>query len=131
MRIAIMSVSVLAGIAAVGTALGSGSAVAEPGDRLGDGRIGIHLNHDATTTLAGGPIPAVITMIVPPDRIGAGLRSDSTIYRDEHGRVHASLRQVVLEAAEHPDGTVTVYLNAPGTHGGRVLDIYQHWNRGQ
>ncbi|MFR9753774.1 hypothetical protein ACL02S_22435 [Nocardia sp. 004] len=126
MRIGI--ISALAAGAASTVAFGTGSAHAEPLDQLGQGRIGIHLDHNATTTLADGPIPAVITMVIPPNRIGAGLKDDSAIYRDEYGAVHASLRQVVLEAANRPDGTVTVYLNAPGTRDGRILDIYQHWN---
>ncbi|MGQ4596919.1 hypothetical protein [Nocardia sp. R6R-6] len=128
MRIAIVSAGVLTAVACATAALGAGSAGAEPLDQPDPARIGIHLDHAATTTLAGGPIPAVVTMVVPPNRIGAGLKSDSEIYRDQHGRVYASLRQVMMEAAEHPDGTITVYLNAPGTRDGRLLDIYQHWN---
>ncbi|MFI2281925.1 hypothetical protein [Nocardia beijingensis] len=128
MRIAIVSVGVLTVVAGAVMALGAGSAAAQPLDQLDEVRLAIPLDHTATTALAGGPIPAVVTMFVPANRIGAGLKNDSAIYRDDHGAVHATLRQVVLEAAGHPDGTVTVYLNAPGTRGGRVLDIYQHWN---
>ncbi|MEV6323230.1 hypothetical protein AB0M45_18825 [Nocardia sp. NPDC051787] len=128
MRIAIVSAGLLTAVACATAALGAGSATAEPLDQLDHSRIGIHLDHVATTTLAGGPIPAVVTMVIPPNRIGAGLKTDSAIYRDQHGRVYASLRQVLMEAAGHPDGTITVYLNAPGTRDGRVLDIYQHWS---
>lgn len=128
MRIAIVSVGVLTVVAGAAMALGAGSAAAQPLDQLDEVRLAIPLDHAATTALAGGPIPAVVTMFVPPNRIGAGLKNDSAIYRDDRGAVHATLRQVVLEAAGHPDGTVTVYLNAPGTRDGRVLDIYQHWN---
>ncbi|WP_217439164.1 hypothetical protein [Nocardia barduliensis] len=128
MRIAIVSVGVLTVVAGATVALGAGSAAAQPFDQLDQARLAIPLDHSATTALAGGPIPALVTMVVPPNRIGAGLKSDSAIYRDERGQVHATLRQVVLEAASRPDGTVTVYLNAPGARNGRVLDIYQHWN---
>ncbi|MFI9414947.1 hypothetical protein [Nocardia gamkensis] len=128
MRIAIVSVGVLAVVAGAAVTLGAGSADAQPFDQLDQARLAVPLDHTATTMLAGGPIPALITMVVPPNRIGAGLKDDSAIYRDDRGAVHATLRQVVLEAAGHPDGTVTVYLNAPGARNGRVLDIYQHWN---
>ncbi|MFF7938948.1 hypothetical protein ACFZC5_04490 [Nocardia gamkensis] len=128
MRIAIVSVGVLAVVAGAAVTLGAGSAAAQPFDQLDQARLAVPLDHTATTMLAGGPIPALITMVVPPNRIGAGLKDDSSIYRDDRGAVHATLRQVVLEAAGHPDGTVTVYLNAPGARNGRVLDIYQHWN---
>ncbi|MBF6227582.1 hypothetical protein [Nocardia abscessus] len=128
MRIAIVSAGVLTVVAGAIAALGAGSAAAQPFDQVDQARLAIPLDHTATTALAGGPIPALVTMVIPPNRIGAGLKSDSVIHRDERGAVHATLRQVVLEAANHPDGTVTVYLNAPGARNGRVLDIYQHWN---
>ncbi|MGO4615188.1 hypothetical protein AB4305_10610 [Nocardia sp. 2YAB30] len=132
MRIAIVSATVLTAFtAAVGAtaALGAGSAAAaEPIEQVDQGRIGLHLNHEETIALADGPIPAVVTMIVPLNRIGAGLKNDTGIYRDGNGGVHASLRQVVSEASSHLDGTVTFYLNAPGTRNGRVLDIYQNWS---
>ncbi|WP_327110417.1 hypothetical protein OHB12_21795 [Nocardia sp. NBC_01730] len=132
MRIAIVSATVLtvftAAVGATAT-LGVGSAAAaEPIEQIDQGRIGLHLNHEETTALADGPIPAIVTMLVPLNRIGAGLKTDTGIYRDGNGGVHASLRQVVVEAASHPDGTVTFYLNAPGTRNGRVLDIYQNWS---
>ncbi|MBH0778344.1 hypothetical protein IT779_18850 [Nocardia sp. NEAU-351] len=108
-------------------ALGANANAAEPVADPAQGRVGLRLSHEETARIGGGPIPALITMVVPLSRIGAGLHSDTQIYRDDEGGVHASLRQVISEAATHPDGSITVYLNAPGTRDGRVLDIYQNW----
>ncbi|MEU7630598.1 hypothetical protein AB0C34_11495 [Nocardia sp. NPDC049220] len=128
MRIAIVSAATLTAVVGAIVTLGAGSAGAvEPIEQLDQGRVGVRLDHAETKALAGGPIPALVTMVVPLDRIGAGLKSDTAIYRDHNGGVHASLRQVMLEAANRPDGTITLYLNAPGTRDGRVLDIYQNW----
>ncbi|MGN2635682.1 hypothetical protein ACWEKT_32725 [Nocardia takedensis] len=129
MGISVIRTVTLAASACAAVGLGTASAhavvpVADPAQ----GRVGVRLSHDETVGLAGGPIPAVVTMVVPLNRIGAGLHSDTQLYRDERGGVHASLRQVVAEAAAHPDGAITLYLNAPGTRDGRVLDIYQNWN---
>ncbi|WP_433730912.1 hypothetical protein ACQP0C_04760 [Nocardia sp. CA-129566] len=126
MRFAVISATICAAIAAAVT-FGAGSAAAADPIAQPD-RVGLHLNHAETEALGDGPVPALITMVVPLSRIGAGLKSDSEIYHDENGGVHASLRQVITEAAGHPDGTVMLYLNAPGTHSGRLLDIYQNWN---
>ncbi|MET8876638.1 hypothetical protein [Nocardia sp. NPDC004604] len=126
MRFAVISATICAAVAAAGT-FGAGSAAAADPVVQPD-RVGLHLNHAETATLGDGPVPALITMVVPLSRIGAGLKPDSEIYHDENGGVHASLRQVITEAASHPDGTVVLYLNAPGTHSGRLLDIYQNWN---
>lgn len=115
-----------AGLAVAGTALGSGAATAFAPQVQPD-RIGAQLSHEQTVALGAGPIPAITSMFVPANRIGAGLHRDTTLRREGDGGVRATLRQVVTEAASHPDGTVTVYLNAPGTRGGRVFDIYQHW----
>ncbi|MCM6774886.1 hypothetical protein NDR87_25930 [Nocardia sp. CDC159] len=112
--------------AAIGTA--GTAAAATPIAQPDESRIGITLSHDETAALAGGPLPALVGMIVPPSRMGAGLRPDTQLHRDENGGIHASLRQVIMEAAERPDGTVTVYLNAPGSHGARLLDVYQRWS---
>lgn len=121
---------VLAAGAVASIGLGAGQAAAgAPFVQLDQGRVGMQLSHDETVSLADGPVPAVVSMFVPLSRMGAGLQPDTTIYRDETGGVHASLRQVMAEAADHPDGTVTIYLNLPGAKGGRVLDIYQRWNR--
>ncbi|GAA5065783.1 hypothetical protein [Nocardia callitridis] len=110
-------------------AFGAGTATAAvPVADVDHGRVGLRLDHGETTSVASGPIPALVTMVVPLNKIGAGLHEDTAIVRDEQGGVHASLRDVVLEAADHPDGTVTVYLDAPGARNGRVLDIYQNWN---
>ena len=128
MRIAMFS-AVLAGVAAF-LLLGAGIASAgHPVAQLDEGRVGVELSHTETAAVAAGPIPAVVSMFVPLSRMGAGLEPDTEIYRDDNGGVHASLRQVILEAARHPEGTVSVYLNAPGTHDGRVLDVYQRWNQ--
>lgn len=105
-----------------------GQAVAMPLVQPDQGRIGVNLSHDETATLADGPVPALVSKVLPLSLMGAGLRPDSRIYRDEHGGVHASLRELLLESADHPDGNVIVYLDAPGTHGSRVLDIYEHWH---
>ncbi|WP_067567128.1 hypothetical protein [Nocardia acidivorans] len=127
MRIGAGPVVVTVGISA-GLILGAGVASAgAPIVQPDQGRIGMALSHDETAALAGGPIPAVVSMFVPLSRMGAGLKPDTNIYKDGSGGVHASLRQVVMEAADHPDGSVVVYFNAPGTRGGRVLDIYQNW----
>lgn len=125
MRFAVISAAIFAALAA--TAVGAGSAAAADPIVQPD-RVGLHLNHAETAALGGGPVPALLSMVVPLNRIGAGLKGDTEIYRDENGGVHASLRQVIMEAASHPDGTVTVYVNAPGARNGRTLDIYQNWN---
>ncbi|WP_280234162.1 hypothetical protein [Nocardia cyriacigeorgica] len=114
---------------ATAAVFGAGSAAAaDPIIDPAQSRVGVHLNHAETTALAGGPIPALVTMVVPANRIGAGLDNDTRIYRDENGAVHATLRQIVSEAASMPDGTVTILVNAPGTRNGRVFDVYQQWN---
>ncbi|NNH75436.1 hypothetical protein HLB23_37260 [Nocardia uniformis] len=129
MRIALFG----AGLFAVTTAamtIGAGTAGAGvPIAQLDQGRIGVHLSHEETAALASGPVPAVVSMFVPLNRMGAGLHPQTEIYRDDRGGVHASLRQVVVEAAQHPDGTIVMFLNAPGTRGGRVLDVYQNWTQ--
>ncbi|MFE3446512.1 hypothetical protein ACFXNW_26075 [Nocardia sp. NPDC059180] len=108
---------------------GAGSAsAADPIMDPEQSRAGVHLNNAETAALAGGPIPALVTMVVPANRIGAGLENDTKIYRDDNGAVYATLRQIVSEAASRPDGTVTILINAPGTRNGRILDVYQHWN---
>lgn len=131
MGIAVRTVTLAIGVAAAAVfatvALGANARAAEPVADPAQGRVGLRLSHDETARLAGGPIPALVTMVVPLNRIGAGLHSDTQIYRDDEGGVHASLRQVISEAATHPDGAITVYLNAPGTRDGRILDIYQNW----
>lgn len=129
MRLATFGAGLLAAVAWAVT-IGAGDAAAgAPIAQLDQGRIGVHLSHEETAAIADGPLPAVVSMIVPLNRMGAGLHPDTEIYRDDNGGVHASLRQVVMEAAQHPDGSVVVYLNAPGTRGGRVLDVYQAWNQ--
>lgn len=111
-----------------GVLAGSGQAFAgAPIVQPDQGRVGMVLSHDETAALASGPVPAVVSMFVPLSRMGAGLHPDTNIYRDDSGGVHASLRQVVMEAADHPDGSIVVYFNTPGSRGGRVLDIYQNW----
>ncbi|MGY4100979.1 hypothetical protein ACW2Q0_15685 [Nocardia sp. R16R-3T] len=125
MRFAVISATIFAALAALVT-FGTGTAAAADLISQPD-RIGLHLDHTETVALGDGPLPALVTMVVPLDRIGAGLKSDTEIYRDENGGVHASLRQVIMEAAGHPDGTVTLYVNAPGARGGRMLDVYQNW----
>jgi len=127
--------SAAAGFASAGTAalaalaIGAGSAAAaEPVLDIDQGRAGAHLNHDETVWLASGPIPALVTMVIPPDRMGAGLHPGTMLWRDENGNIRASLRQVIAESARHPDGTVSIFLNAPGTHDGRTLDVYQDWS---
>ncbi|WP_157574482.1 hypothetical protein [Nocardia jejuensis] len=130
MRVARFGVGLLAVVAVVGAAssVGAGSAAAgAPVVQLDQGRVGVALSHDETAAIAAGPVPALVSMVVPLSRMGAGLRPDTEIYKDERGGVHASLRQVMSEAAEHPDGSVSLYFNAPGTRNGRVLDVYQNW----
>ncbi|MRH87124.1 hypothetical protein GFY24_06535 [Nocardia sp. SYP-A9097] len=119
----LVAMGISAGLIAGAGQASAGTPIAQPDQ----GRIGVALSHDETAALADGPIPAVVSMFVPLSRMGAGLKPDTTIYRDDSGGVHASLRQVVAEAADHPDGSVVVYFNAPGTRGERVLDIYQNW----
>ncbi|MBO0854923.1 MAG: hypothetical protein J2P18_14315 [Nocardia sp.] len=91
------------------------------------GRGGIGLSHDETAAVADGPLPALLTEFVPSNRIGAGLRPDTQIYHDPQGRVHASMRDVVSEAAQHSDGSIAVLVNVPGSHGTRLIDVYQRW----
>lgn len=128
MRFARICTAVFAGITAAVLAGAGYATAAEPIFEPNQGRIGLQLSHQETVTLAGGPVPALVTKFVPLNRIGAGLHGDTSIRRDDSGGVHASLRAVILEAAGHPDGTATVYFNAPGAKDGRVLDIYQNWN---
>ncbi|MFF0489637.1 hypothetical protein ACWDSJ_29910 [Nocardia sp. NPDC003482] len=116
-------------IAAAATVGGIGTAAAAtPIAQPEEGRIGLNLSHEETAALADGPLPALVGMVVPPSRMGAGLRPDTQLYKDENGGIHASLRQVIMEAADHPDGSVTVYVNVTGAHGPRLVDIYQRWN---
>ncbi|MBF6420861.1 hypothetical protein IU436_20200 [Nocardia farcinica] len=129
MRYALVG-SIALAVTAAGAWLGAGTAAAaDPLLDLDEGRIGVQLNHNETVALAGGPVPAVVSMVVPLNRMGAGLHPETRLWRDENGSVHASLRQVIAESARHPDGTVSIYLNAPGTRNGRVLDVYQNWTR--
>ncbi|MEU1428885.1 hypothetical protein ABZ412_17590 [Nocardia sp. NPDC005746] len=119
------------GIIAVAAGLAAAPGVAQAGVplvQIDQGRVGVALSHQETAAIADGPLPAVVSLFVPMSRMGAGLEPDTTIYKDDKGGVHASLRQVMMEAADHPDGTVTLFLNLPGTKGGRVLDVYQSWN---
>ncbi|MFD0365115.1 hypothetical protein ACFQZZ_27090 [Nocardia sp. GCM10030253] len=127
MRFAVLTAVVLTAFTAAAALLGAGSAGAVVPIGQPD-RVGMHLNHEETMAIADGPLPALVSMVVPLNRIGAGLKADTEIYRDDNGGVHASLRQIMVEAADHPDGTVILYVNAPGTRDGRVLDIYQQWN---
>ncbi|MEV6428575.1 hypothetical protein [Nocardia sp. NPDC051463] len=127
MRFAVFTAAVLAAFTTTAALLGAGTAAAAEPIGQPD-RIGVRLSHQETAAIADGPLPALVSMLVPPNRIGAGLKSDTAIYHDSNGNVHASLRQVMTEAASHPDGTITLYINAPGTRDGRVLDIYQQWN---
>ncbi len=118
------------GIMAVTAGLTAGAGVATaavPVVQIDQGRVGVILSHDETAALADGPAPALISMFVPVSRMGAGLQPDTTIYKDDKGGVHASLRQVISEAADHPDGNVSLFVNLPGSRGGRVLDVYQNW----
>ncbi|MFB7721989.1 MULTISPECIES: hypothetical protein [unclassified Nocardia] len=129
MRVARVGAGVLvaAGVSAGVLTCAGTAAAGTPIMQPDQGRIGLALSHDETAGLAGGPVPAVVSMFVPLSRMGAGLKPDTTIYKDDTGGVHASLRQVVSEAADHPDGSVVIYVNAPGSRGGRVLDVYQNW----
>ncbi|WP_280216630.1 hypothetical protein [Nocardia neocaledoniensis] len=126
MRFGVTSTALGTGFVAAGVILGAGSAAAFVPQAQPD-RIGAQLNHEETVALGAGPIPALTAMFVPANRIGAGLHSETNLHRDADGGIRATLRQVVTEAASHPDGTVTVYLNAPGARGGRVVDVYQQW----
>ncbi|GAB2542571.1 hypothetical protein [Nocardia heshunensis] len=128
MRVVLFGVgiaAVAAGIVAAGGTASAGVPVAQ----IDQGRVGVALSHDETVAIADGPLPAVISMFVPLSRMGAGLQPDTTIHKDDKGGVHASLRQVIMEAGDHPDGNVVVFFNAPGSRGGRVLDIYQNWGQ--
>lgn len=127
MRFGVTSTALGTGFVAAAVVFGAGSAAAFAPQAQPD-RIGAHLSHSETVALGAGPIPALIATLVPANRIGAGLHGDTNLHRDADGGIRATLRQVVTEAASHPDGTVTVYLNAPGARGGRVVDVYQHWN---
>lgn len=113
----------LAGAIAAATQAAAVAPIVQPDQ----GRAGIMLSHEETGAVADGPIPALVTMVVPPNRIGAGLKPDSELYHSPDGAVHASLRQVIMEAADHPDGSVVVLVNVPGSHGTRLLDVYQRW----
>ncbi|MBC7300232.1 MAG: hypothetical protein H5T78_04700 [Nocardia sp.] len=127
MRFGVTSTALGTGFVTAGVLLGAGSATAFA-PQIQPDRIGVQLSHEQTVALGSGPIPAIAVMLVPAQRIGAGLHADTELYRDADGGIRATLRQVVMEAAAHPDGTVSVFLNAPGTRGGRVVDVYQQWN---
>ncbi|WP_194816125.1 hypothetical protein [Nocardia sp. XZ_19_385] len=128
MRVAITRTVALVALCAAAVGMGSGTAAAlDPVVQLDQGRAGVRLSHSETVAVASGPAPALITMFVPLTKIGAGLHPETEIYRDQYGGVYASLRQVIAEPAAHPDGTITLLFNAPGTRGGRVMDVYQHW----
>ncbi|PXX65004.1 hypothetical protein DFR70_10465 [Nocardia tenerifensis] len=127
MRFALFSAAVSTALVGAAVAFGAGAAAAVEPIAQPD-RIGVQLSHAETQAVAGGPLPAVVTMFVPLNRIGVGLKADTGIYKDENGGVHASLRQAIGEAANHPDGTITLFVNAPGTRNGRVLDVYQNWS---
>ncbi|MFE7722555.1 hypothetical protein ACFU44_26335 [Nocardia rhizosphaerihabitans] len=127
MRFGVTSTALGTGFVAAAVVFGAGSATAFAPQAQPD-RIGAHLSHSETVALGAGPIPALTAMLVQANRIGAGLHGDTNLHRDADGGIRATLRQVVTEAASHHDGTVTVYLNAPGTRSGRVVDVYQHWN---
>ncbi|MEV5651834.1 hypothetical protein AB0L57_26610 [Nocardia sp. NPDC052254] len=127
MRSAIFGVALLTTLAG-SVAAAAGASAAAPVIQPDQGRAGVVLNHDETDALADGPLPALVTMVIPQNRIGAGLKPDTQLYHDENGNVHASLRQVIQEAASHPDGNVAVFLDAPGSHGTRILDVYQQWH---
>ncbi|MEV0033119.1 hypothetical protein [Nocardia sp. NPDC050793] len=130
MRFALVSTAALAVFTSAAALFGAGTAAAaDPIADLEQGRVGARLTHEETAALAGGPGPALITMFVPLDRIGAGLHKETELFRDQTGGVRATLRQVIAESASHPDGSVTIYLNAPWTRNGRVLDVYQNWTR--
>ncbi|MEU1957278.1 hypothetical protein [Nocardia rhamnosiphila] len=114
-------------LGALVTGLGAGTAAAaEPVVDPDNARAGFRLNQPETAALAAGPIPALVDHVIPPSQIGAGLDSDTRLYRDENGGVHASLRQVILESADN-DGSVLVFFHVPGAPHGRVFDIYQQW----
>ncbi|WP_067844607.1 hypothetical protein [Nocardia lijiangensis] len=130
MRFTFVSTAALAVFTTAAAVFGAGTAAAAvPVADPEQGRVGVRLTHEETVGLAGGPAPALVTMFLPLDRIGAGLHQDTKLYRDQSGGVHASLRQVIAETASHPDGSVTLYLNAPWMRNGRVLDVYQSWTR--
>ncbi|WP_328388787.1 hypothetical protein [Nocardia sp. NBC_00416] len=120
---ALSLVSVAFGVLATGLG-GGAAAAAEPVVDPDNARAGVRLNNPETAALAEGPVPALVDHVVPPSRIGAGLQSDTRLYRDENGAVHASLRQVILEAADN-GGSVIVFFHVPGAP--RVFDIYQQW----
>lgn len=127
MRIAISGAAVSLASVAFGV-LGAGTAAAaEPVLDPENARAGFALTHAETAALAGGPVPALVDHVIPPSRIGAGLHSETRLYRDEQGGVHASLRQVMLESVDN-DGSVIVFFHVPGARHGRLLDIYQRWD---
>ena len=127
-HLATVRFAIVLSAAAAAALVGAGAAgAAAPAVQPDQGRIGVTLSHDETAALADGPVPGLVTKVIPQSRMGASLQPDTDLYRDSEGNVHASLRQVVMETAEHPDGTMAVYLNAPGTHGSRMMDVYQNW----
>ncbi|WP_227979534.1 hypothetical protein [Nocardia spumae] len=127
MRKAVFGAALLTTLAG-GLAAASQASAATPVLQPDQGRAGVILDHNETGAVADGPLPALVTMVVPMNRIGAGLKPDTQLYHDENGNVHASLRQVVQEAASHPDGSIVVLLNAPGSHGSRIMDVFQQWH---
>ncbi|MFI7000071.1 hypothetical protein [Nocardia sp. NPDC050175] len=122
-RTIVLAATTAATGAVAATVIGAGTAsAAVPIAAPDEGLYGVQLSPGETQALANGPIPALINQTVPKSNISVGVESDSNLDQDE-GFVYASLREVIGEAANRPNGKVDLLL-APGPE----LVIFQDWS---
>lgn len=109
--------------AAAAAVIGAGTAAAAvPIAAPDEGLYGVQLSPGETQALANGPVPALIGQAVPKGNLSVGVEPDSNLDQDE-GFVYASLREVIGEAANRPDGKVDLLI-APGPE----LVVFQDWS---
>ncbi|MBF6331552.1 hypothetical protein [Nocardia transvalensis] len=108
--------------AAVALALGAGTAeAATPIAYPQVGALGVELNHGETQALADGPVPALIDHYIPGRNVSVGMRPDSQLPQRDN-QIFASMRDIVGEAADKPDGNVDLILAR-----GPLLVVIQNW----
>ncbi|MFI6172367.1 hypothetical protein ACIBCN_36700 [Nocardia sp. NPDC051052] len=120
--IALAAATVATGAAAAAV-IGAGSASAVvPIAAPEAGIYGVQLSPGETQAMANGPLPALISQVVPHSALSVGIEDDSALDQDDDN-VYASLREVIGEAASRPNGKVDLFL-APGPE----LVIFQDWS---
>lgn len=118
-----LAVTTAAAGAAAAAVIGAGTAsAAVPIAVPGEGIYGVELSPGETQALANGPVPALLGQTIPKGNISVGVEPDSNLDQDE-GFVYASLREVIGEAANRPNGKVDLFL-APGPE----LVVFQDWS---